>query len=320
MTKLVIQIPCLNEAEHLPMTLGDLPKSIPGIDEIEVVVIDDGSHDATSEVARAHGAQAVVRHKRTLGLAAAFRTGLEECVRRGADFIVNTDADNQYRGEDVARLVRPLLEKGADLVVGDRGVGTLELFPRHKRLLQRFGSWVISKASGLEIPDATSGFRALTRETALRLIVLGTYSYTLESLIHAGNAGMTVKFVPITVNPPTRPSRLMRGASDYVRTSSVAIVRAYTLRRPLFVFAVIGAVLMALGLIPGVRFLYLRAQGQSGHVQSLILCAILLLMGFQSWLAGLLSDLVASNRKLLEELVMRARERDHEVEKRADRS
>lgn len=308
MTKLIIQIPCLNEAETLKPTIDDLPRNIPGVDVIEFLVIDDGSTDNTSEVAKQVGVHHVVRHTRNRGLATAFRTGIESSLRLGADIIVNTDADNQYQADDIQKLVEPILKRRADLVVGDRGVGSLAHFSRLKQRLQTFGSWIIGKASGLHTPDATSGFRALSRFAAMNTVVLGSYSYTLESLIQAGAHRMAVEFVPIRINPQTRPSRLMKSMWQYIRTSTVAIVRAYTLYSPLRVFTILGVVLILLGLIPGIRFIYLLSIGQTtGHVQSLILTAILMIMGFQSLLAGVMSDLIGSNRKLLEETITRVR-------------
>ncbi|MEZ4414452.1 MAG: glycosyltransferase family 2 protein [Gemmatimonadota bacterium] len=307
--KLVIQIPCFNEAETLPATLADLPTQLRGVDEIEVVVIDDGSRDATAEVARAHGVRHVVSFPTNLGLAAAFRAGLETSLRAGADIIVNTDADNQYQASDVQTLIDPILAGRAEIVVGDRRPGELLHFSWIKRRLQNLGSWVIGKASGLHTPDATSGFRAFTRNAALHTIVHGGYSYTLETLIQAGSRRRAVEFVPIRVNPQTRPSRLMKSMSQYIRTSTVAIVRAYTTYRPMRVFGWAGALLILLGVVPGVRFLYFFfVTGQrTGHIQSLILTAILVIVGFQVLLIGLLADLLSSSRKILEELLYRVR-------------
>jgi glycosyltransferase involved in cell wall biosynthesis len=308
MTRLVIQIPCLNEAATLPATLRDLPRRLEGVDEILVVIVDDGSRDDTAAVARAHGAAAVVRFPRNRGLAAAFTAGLEESLRLGADIIVNTDADNQYNGSDIQALVDPILAGRAEVVVGDRGVGALPSFSRLKRRLQVLGSWIIGRAADLSTPDATSGFRALSRDAALRTLVLSQYSYTLETLIQAGVRRAAVEFVPIRINPQLRPSRLMRSIPHYLRKSGVTIIRAYAMYRPLRVFTLVGAALIALGVIPGVRFLWFVFQGQpTGHVQSLILAAILIIVGFQVVLIGLLADLIAGNRKLLEELVYRAR-------------
>jgi glycosyltransferase involved in cell wall biosynthesis len=306
--KLIIQIPCYNEAATLAPTVEALPRSLPGITTIEVLVIDDGSRDGTADVAKALGVDHVVRHIANRGLAAAFRTGLERSLSLGADIIVNTDADNQYQADDIAALVAPIVANRAGLVVGDRGVGSLPHFAWYKRLLQRLGSWVIGRASTLHTPDATSGFRALSRDTALRTLVLSSYSYTLETLIQAGSNRVPVEFVPIRVNPQTRPSRLMRSIPHYIKNSSVAIIRAYVMYRPLRVFSVIGAVLILLGTLPGARFLWFYLSGDRvGHVQSLILAAILIIVGFQVVLIGLLADVLNANRKILEESLFRLR-------------
>lgn len=311
--KVIIQIPCLNEASTLPATLRDLPEHLPGVDEIEVLVIDDGSTDDTAAVARALGVPHVVRFRRNRGLAAAFMAGLDAAVRAGADIIVNTDADNQYRAEDIAALVEPIVAGRAELVVGDRGVGGLPSFSWVKRRLQVVGSWVLGRAARLQTPDATSGFRALSREAALRTLVLSDYSYTLETLIQAGARRAAVEFVPIGINPQVRPSRLMRSIPEYIRKSTVTIVRAYAMYRPLRVFSTVGVVLIALGMVPGLRFLFFYFTGSRvGHVQSLILAAILVIVGFQVILIGLVADVLASNRKLLEEVLFRLRRRDAE--------
>lgn len=317
--KLVIQIPCLNEAATLPGTLKELPKVLPGIDTIEVLIIDDGSTDATSAVAKAHGVQHVVRFPRNKGLAAAFRAGMDEALRQGADIIVNTDADNQYQASDIARLIEPILSGRAELVVGDRGVSKLPNFSYTKRRLQVFGSWVIGRAAHLQTPDATSGFRAMSREAALRTQVLSNYSYTLESLIHAGSRRAAVEFVPIGINPQTRPSRLMKSIPHYIRKSGATIVRAYTMYRPLSVFLTLGLILIAAGCVPGVRFIWFYAHGERvGHIQSLILAAILIIVGFQVLLIGLLADLIANNRQLIEETLYRLRRLEHRDDGAAD--
>jgi glycosyltransferase involved in cell wall biosynthesis len=306
--KLIIQIPCYNEAQTLPATLRDLPRELPGIDVIEYLVVDDGSEDGTAQTAEQHGAHHVVRLNPHRGLAAGFTAGLDACLRRGADIIVNTDADNQYNAEDIQRLIAPILKGEADIVVGDRGVANLEAFSPSKRFLQRLGSWVIARASGLSTPDATSGFRALSREAALHTLVLSEYSYTLETLIQAGNRGMAVMYVPVRTNPQTRPSRLIRSVPQYLAYSSATIVRSYTMYRPLRVFSAAGAVLTVLGLALALRYLYYFLIGQGGgHIQSVILAAILLIVGFQIFLIGLLADLIGFNRKILEEVLFRIR-------------
>jgi glycosyltransferase involved in cell wall biosynthesis len=309
MKKLIVQIPCFNEAATLPETLQHLPRQIPGIDRIEILIVDDGSRDGTAEVARAAGVHHIVRFPRNLGLAAAFTAGLSESLRQGADIIVNTDADNQYSASDIPRLVEPLLAGRADIVVGDRQVGQLASFSWLKRRLQVLGSWVIGRASALHTPDATSGFRAMTRNAALRTFVLSGYSYTLETLIQAGASRMTVEFVPISVNPQTRPSRLMRSIPQYIRKSTITILHAYTMYRPLTVFLALGGALIGAGIVPGIRYLYLMYAGQRvGHIQSLIFAAICIIVGFQVLLIGIVADLLSFNRKLLEEVVYRVRQ------------
>ena len=306
--KLIIQIPCYNEADTLPLTLADLPRELPGVDEIEVLVIDDGSTDRTVEVARQLGVHHIVRQKRNRGLASAFQAGLEAALAAGADLIVNTDADNQYHGPDVATLVQPILDGRADIVVGDRGVADSEHFSGFKRALQRFGSWVVERAAGIPIPDATSGFRAFTREAALRLTVLSEYTYTLETLIQAGVRGMNVVFVPVHTNPKTRKSRLIRNLPSFLALQTVTILRFYTMYRPLRVFTTTGALLITVALVLGGRFLYLYTLGRgAGHIQSLILAAILSIVGFQVCLIGLIADLVSQNRKMMEETLFRVR-------------
>ncbi|WP_298009997.1 MULTISPECIES: glycosyltransferase family 2 protein [Anaerolinea] len=312
--KLIIQIPCYNEAEVLPHTLSLLPRQMEGFDAVEVLVVDDGSQDNTAEVARAAGADHVVRLRKHSGLAKAFAAGLDASLRAGADVILNTDADNQYSAEDIPTLLRPILEGKADLVIGDRGVATLEHFAPLKRRLQVWGSHVVSRAAGLSIPDATSGFRALTREAALRTLVLSDYSYTLETLIQAGNSPIAVMSVPIRTNPPTRPSRLIRSIGDYLRNSSITIVRSYSMHRPLRVFSVVGGILLLVAFGLGMRFVILRyVLGQDvAQVQALILAAILAIIGFQTLMIGLVADLIAFNRKILEEVLYRVRQQDYE--------
>ena len=308
--KLIIQIPCLNEEQTLPQTVRDLPTSIAGIDVIETLVIDDGSRDRTVEVARESGVHHVICMARHVGLARAFQAGMDAALLAGADIIVNTDADNQYRGEDIVRLVEPILVGRADIVVGDRGVATLEYFSPGKRLLQRFGSWVVQLASGIAIPDATSGFRAFSREAALRTTVLSEYSYTLETLIQAGAHRLAIEYVPIRVNAKTRESRLIANVPDFIGKSILTVLRVYATYKPLRVFLAIGGVFLVSGLALGLRFLYfllLAGQGGAGHVQSLILAAVLIILGVQVALIGLIADLVGVNRRMLEETLYRVR-------------
>lgn len=312
--KLIIQIPCYNEEATLPLTLADLPRALPGIETIETLIVDDGSRDRTVEVARELGVHHIARHKRNRGLAAAFQTGLEAALAAGADIIVNTDADNQYCGADIGRLVEPILAGRADIVVGDRGVAALAQFSPLKRRLQTLGSAVVQRAAGIPIPDATSGFRAFSREAALRLTVLSEYTYTLETLIQAGARGMAVTFTPIRTNPQTRKSRLIRNIPSFLALQAVTILRFYTMYRPLRVFMTAGGVLIGAALILGLRFLYFYVGGRgAGHVQSLILAAVLAIVGFQVGLIGLVADAVSMNRRMLEEMMWRAR---GELEKR----
>lgn len=307
--KLIIQIPCYNESQTLPETIKALPRQIKGIDQIEYLVIDDGSTDDTTQIARDHGVDHVVRLPQHMGLAAGFVAGLDASLKLDADIIVNTDADNQYHADDIPRLIEPILAGRADIVVGDRGVATQKDFTFTKRLLQRLGSWVIARASGTNTPDATSGFRAISRRAALRTLVLSEYSYTLETLIQAGSQRMVVEFVPIRTNPKTRPSRLVQSTPHYIALSTTTIIRAYTMYRPLRLFTFIGLAMILGGIALGLRFIYLNyIVGQSsGMIQSVILSAVLLIVGFQVLLIGLLADLIGFNRKILEDTLFRIR-------------
>jgi len=312
--KLVVQIPCLNEAESLPRVLADLPKAIPGIDEIEVLVIDDGSVDGTSEVARAAGVKHVVRMRRTQGLARVFQAGLRAAIWLGADVIVNFDADNQYRGEDIPRLIAPILAGEADIVIGDRGVATIEHFSPLKRMLQKIGSWVVRKVSTTDVPDATSGFRALTRETALRMNVVTDFTYTVETIIQAGKQRLQIAHVPVTTNPQTRPSRLFSNTWDYIKRSGASIVRIYTHYEPLKTFTMLGGAFFVVGVAIGLRFLHGYWFGYGhGRVQSLILAAVLLIVGVQVILIGLIGDTIAANRRLTEEILYLQRKAEERV-------
>lgn len=317
MAKLIIQIPCLNEAATLPATLADLPRSLPGIDTIEYLVIDDGSKDETAAAARAHGVHHVVRFRRQKGLAAAFMAGIDASLKLGADFIVNTDADNQYSGRHIVKLLEPLQSGEFDIVIGDRNIREIRTMSWHKRLLQRFGSWTVRQMSGTEIPDTTSGFRAYTREAALRMTIVSEYSYTLESIIQAGKQRMAITHVEVATNPVTRPSRLFDSMFGYIRRSGATIVRIYTAHEPLKVFTYIGGLVFFIGLVGGGRFFYYYWIGEARqHLASLVASGVFMILGFQTVLIGLVADSIAGTRKLLEDILYRTRSR--ELERRAD--
>jgi len=309
--KLIIQIPCYNDGSTLAVTLDHLPRKVANFDVVEWLVIDDGSSDDTVAVARAHGVDHVVRHTRNQGLARAFMTGLDASLSRGANVIVNTDADNQYNADDIPALVAPILNGTADIVVGERPIETIEHFSPSKKLLQKLGSWVVRVASNTNIPDAPSGFRALSRSAAQRLMVFNDYTYTLETIIQAGQKNMAITSVPVRVNEELRPSRLVKSIPSYVKRSLVTIVRIFVIYRPFRFFGAIGAGLFVVGFLIGLRFLwkYLSGDG-AGHVQSLILAGALLVMGFQAVLVAFLADLLAANRKLMEEVRFLLKARD----------
>jgi glycosyltransferase involved in cell wall biosynthesis len=305
--KLIVQIPCLNEEATLPETLRAIPRRIPGIDVVEVLIIDDGSTDRTSEVARAHGADHVVRFTRRKGLAAGFMAGLDACLRLGADIIVNTDADHQYPGHEIPALVLPILKGEADMVVGDRVVEGVAHFSWTKRRLQTLGSWVVRKVSGTTVADATSGFRALNREAALRINIVSEFTYTLESIIQAGKKKMAVVHLPITARE-TRPSRLFGSTWEYVKRSGATILRIYAMYEPFKVFVLLGSLLLFAGFGLGLRYAYFWSLGDiRGHLQSAILSVLLLILGFQTLQWGVMADLIASNRKLIEDVLYRVR-------------
>ncbi|MBN1641304.1 MAG: glycosyltransferase family 2 protein [Anaerolineae bacterium] len=308
MPKLIIQIPCLNEAKTLPATLAALPRQIDGIDAIETLIIDDGSTDDTVAVARRCGVDHVVRFTSNRGLARAFAAGLNACLHLGADVIVHTDADGQYPGADIPRLVEPILRGEADMVVGDRGVSSVAHFSPVKRLLQGFGSRTVSALSGIDVGDVTSGFRAYSREAALRLNIITNFTYTLETIMQSGEKPITIATVPTSSNPPTRPSRLFAGVGQYLRRQVPTILRLYWTYQPLKTFTLLAALFLAGGLILGVRFLafYISGTG-AGHVQSLILAAILLIIGVQILIMGMVGDLLAANRRLMEDTLYRVR-------------
>jgi len=317
--KLIIQIPCLNEASTLPLTLADLPRDVPGIDAVEFLVIDDGSTDGTAEIARAHGAHHVVRFRRRKGLAAAFMAGIDACLKLGADFIINTDGDNQYCGTNVATLLEPLLSGQADIVIGDRNIQEVEHMSAAKKALQRVGSWVVRQVSNTQVPDTTSGFRAYTRDAALRLTIVSEFSYTLESIIQAGKKRIAIAHVPIATNARLRESRLFGSSWAYVKVSAATIVRIYAMYEPLKVLSTIGGVIFMGGLAISLRFLYFYVTGRGlGHLQSLILSAVLMIVGFQVLLIGLVADVISGNRKLIEDLLYRVRGMELTLGKQAD--
>lgn len=304
--KLIIQIPCLNESGTLAMALERLPRRVSGFEKVEWLVIDDGSTDDTAAIAQRCGVDHVVRHPVNRGLAAAFMTGIDAALRASADVIVNTDADNQYEAADIPKLVQPILDHRADMVIGARPIGETEHFSWIKKKLQRFGSWAVRIASKTDVADAPSGFRALSREAAMRLNVFNAYTYTLETIIQAGLSNLSVVSVPIRTNPDLRPSRLVKSISSYVRRSLVTILRVFVIYRPLSLFLWSGALLWLIGIIAGVRFLIHYALGNGeGHIQSLILTAVCLILGGLLFMMGLIADLIATNRKLLERVHLR---------------
>jgi glycosyltransferase involved in cell wall biosynthesis len=306
--KLIIQIPCFNEADSLPVTLAALPREVAGCDTVEWLVIDDGSADDTADVARSLGVDHVVRLPVNRGLATAFMTGLETALSLGADIIVNTDADNQYDARDIASLVRPILDGKAELVVGERPIDETQHFSWIKKRLQRLGSWAVRLASRTRVADAPSGFRAMTRDVALRLNVFNSYTYTLETIIQAGRSNIRVTSVPIRTNPDMRPSRLVRGIANYVTRSMTTIVRIFATYKPLQFFWLISAFFMLIGFGAGVRYLILKLLGQGeGHVQSVILAAACVTIGLIVFVLGFLADLLSVNRRLLERIEWRLR-------------
>jgi glycosyltransferase involved in cell wall biosynthesis len=307
--KLIIQIPCHNEAATLAATLADLPRTLPGIDRIETLVVDDGSTDETVAVAHACGVDHVVRLSGRQGLARAFMAGLDAGVKLGADLIVNTDGDNQYQGGEIAKLLAPILAGRADMVVGARmGAGTEGWNPT-KRFLQRLGSWVVRQAAHTDLPDATSGFRAFNREAALSLVVVSDFTYTLETLIQAGPKNLRLAHLPVATNAETRPSRLFARTSQYVGRSAATIVRIYAMYQPLRLFVSLGLLLVGLGALVGLRFLYsFFTDGGAGHVQSLILAAVLAIVGFQVIVMGLVADLIAGHRRISEDMLYRVKQ------------
>lgn len=312
--KLIIQIPCYNEAETLEIALNDLPRKLDGIDEIEYLIINDGSQDNTAEVARDWGVHHIVSFKQNKGLAKGFMAGLDGCLRNGADIIVNTDADNQYCGADIQKLIQPILDGKADMVIGARPIDETEHFSYIKKKLQHFGSWVVRKASNTDIPDAPSGFRAMSREAAMHINVVNDYTYTLETIVQAGRERMAITSVPIRTNAELRPSRLFNSILGYVKKSMLTILRAYMMYKPLKSFTYLASVPTLIGLLIGFRFLYYMSQGRSGgHIQSLILGCTLIIIGFLTFMIGLVADVIAANRKLLQDTQYHARRSEYET-------
>jgi len=315
--KLIVQIPAFNEEATIAQTLRDIPKKIDGITSIESLVVDDGSSDNTAEAARKAGATHVVQLKTHRGLSSAFLAGINAALRLGADIIVNTDADNQYAGADIPKLVAPIVRGSADVVIGDREVSKSPHMSAFKRLLQRIGSRTVGLASGIRVSDVTSGFRAFSREAAMQINVFNPFTYTLETVIQAGNRNLGVQSVPVRTNAPTRPSRLYRGIGTYLRKSTATIFRIYTIYKPLKTFFAIGTVLMLAGAALGARFLWHFANGdRGGHIQSLILAAVFLIVGFQTLLIGLVADLISVNRRLSEEVLVRLKRMETPTEER----
>lgn len=314
--KLIIQIPCLNEVETLAIAINALPRTVEGFDTVEWLVIDDGSTDGTAELARKLGVHHVVRHQINRGLAVAFMTGLDACLQLGADVIVNTDADNQYNADDIPLLTAPIISRQADMVIGARPIDETEHFSWIKKRLQRLGSWAVRVASKTKVEDAPSGFRAISRETAMRLNVFNSYTYTLETIIQAGLSDLSVVSIPIRTNPDLRPSRLVKSIRSYVRRSLGTIVRVFIIYRPLMLFVWVGALSLLAGLLSGGRFVYFYLVGQGeGHIQSVIFSALCVIVGVLFLMMGLIADLIAVNRKLSERILLRIRRIEQQQKK-----
>ncbi|MEO0015380.1 MAG: hypothetical protein RLZZ535_3769 [Cyanobacteriota bacterium] len=318
--KLIIQIPCYNEEATLGLTLSQLPRQLPGIDKVEWLIINDGSRDRTLEVAQACGVDHIVNLQSNQGLAKGFMAGIEACLEAGADIIVNTDADNQYCAADIPKLIAPILDGYAEIVIGARPIQSIKHFSPLKKLLQNFGSFVVRLASQTEIPDAPSGFRAISREAALRLNVFNEYTYTLETIIQAGQKGLIITSVPIRTNGYLRPSRLVKDISTYVQRSILTIVRIFMTYRPLKFFMMLGSVPFSLGFLLCCRWLWLfwgiiGDDPAKPRVPSLILAAMLILIGVQLWIFGLIADLMGVNRQLLEDIQLRLRRQEYKQKK-----
>ena len=315
--KLIVQIPCYNEEQTLPETLADIPREIPGIAIVEILIIDDGSSDRTIEVARNLGVDHIIHNTQNLGLARSFRKGIDACLKAGADIIVNTDGDNQYAGWDIPKLVQPIVDGKAEVVIGDRQTHKIAHFSRLKKLLQKLGSMVVRQLSDTDIPDAVSGFRAISREAALKLNIISPYSYTIEMVIQAGKKNMALTHVPISINPKTRESRLFKSIPSFIGRQLSSMIRMYAIYEPLRVFFYIGVILSIIGLLPIIRFLFFYFSGNgAGHLQSLVLGGVLLIIGFVTFMIGLVADLISFNRQLTEITLEKIRK--IELQQRAD--
>jgi len=315
MKKLIIQIPCLNEAGTLNIALNALPREVPGFDTVEWLIIDDGSTDDTVKVARANGVDHVISHTQNKGLAYAFMTGLNAALKLGADVIVNTDADNQYNADDIPALVQPIIEERADIVIGARPISEIAHFSPIKKALQKLGSWVVRVSSGTDVKDAPSGFRAISREAAKQMMVFNEFTYTLETIIQAGRKNLKIESVPVGVNEDLRPSRLFKSIPSYIKRSILVIFRIFIIYKPMKFLGIIALALLLLGLIPAVRFLYFYMSGDGeGHIQSVILAGLLLNMGFFTALIAVVADLISANRRLLEDIRVSTRDFSHSKE------
>jgi glycosyltransferase involved in cell wall biosynthesis len=306
--KLIVQIPCFNEEKTLPQTVRDIPRKIEGVEQVEIMIIDDGSTDRTVDVAKEIGVDHIVKNISNKGLARTFIVGLDASLRLGADIIVNTDGDNQYKGSDIPKLIAPIMKGKADMVIGDRHTDKIPHFSPTKKKLQKLGSFVVRILSNTNVPDAVSGFRAYSREAAMQMNIVSSFSYTIETIIQAGKKNLVVTSVPISTNPKTRESRLFQSVPKFLEHSLLTMIRTYAMYKPLRVFFYIGCFCIIIGLIPSIRFLIYFLQGQgTGHIQSLILAAILFIIGFQTFMIGLVADVISFNRKLIEETLLRIR-------------
>lgn len=304
--KLIVQIPCFNEEQTLPQTVADIPREIEGIDKVELLIIDDGSTDHTIDVAKKVGVDHIIKNSKNRGLARTFKTGMDACLRLGADIIVNTDGDNQYCGADIPKLIQPILDGTSDIVIGDRQTDTIPHFSESKKMMQKIGSFVVRMLSETDVPDAVSGFRAFKRDAAMQMNIVSPFSYTIETVIQAGKKHLAITSVPIRTNEKTRESRLFKSIPNFLERSVSTMVRMYTMYQPLRVFFYIGGLLLILGTIPSIRFIYyFLTESGGGHIQSLIFAAIMYIVGFQVLMIGLVADVIGFNRKLIEEILMR---------------